>query len=525
MTRTNHLTHIGIMTAGSLAPPRRRMRDQRRRRQVRRQGAGDNSGRTSPQRRQRRHHHNSTSPAGWVHPVVAALLLLLAAAAAAVRAFAPVSVGGGAAYYRRLPRRPGGNCCSFQGRRGRTPSSSSPPVGGDGEEERGPTAAAAAAALVNEGDDATAGKGAEPPSAATDNDDHLESDPRYAASAWFQILRSLPRSSVLKQTRGPVLASVAWSLVCSWLMRLRIPGGFWLLPRWSGALPALPHGLTVSVVSLLLVFRTNSAYQKFQEGRVIWERVLSATRNLTRLIQLYPDEFEVERRQRLLQLLSAFPYFLRLHVMRVQDGPQGAADAPDGMPWSLLPSNAVQLCAQSENRPLWICDRMGQEIYGVRYTDNYTNREREKFLKQVAALSESVGECERIQSTYVPLKYARHSLRVLTLWLFTLPMSLLSGGYDWWEAAFCQGVAAWMLYGIYQIGFRIEDPFQGSLRMSALCDGVYRSARMDHWQRTSAFDVELDGPDEEWRELPLYRERGGPTTSAATTATTTTQQE
>lgn len=85
---------------------------------------------------------------------------------------------------------------------------------------------------------------------------------------------------------------------------------------------------------------------------------------------------------------------------------------------------------------------------------------------------QSVGACERIHQTAVPLNYARHSLRSLTLWLFTLPFAvvedfgLLTGPV--------MALAAWLLYGIYQIGYQIEDPFQGTLRLSILCDAIYR---------------------------------------------------
>ena len=175
------------------------------------------------------------------------------------------------------------------------------------------------------------------------------------------------------------------------------------------------------------------------------------------------------------------------------------------LPWSLLPNDddddrTIQLCAAADNRPLWICDRLAQEVTAVPYTENYTNREREKFLSKIASLSESVGKCERIQTFQAPLHYARHSLRALTLWLFTLPLAL-SGQYAWWTAALCQGITAWLLYGIYQIGYKIEDPFQGSLRLSTLCDGIYRNVRME--RRASAFEVTVGDPREEYKGLPL----------------------
>jgi hypothetical protein len=70
----------------------------------------------------------------------------------------------------------------------------------------------------------------------------------------------------------------------------------------------------------------------------------------------------------------------------------------------------------------------------------------------------------------VPLNYARHSLRSLTLWLFTLPFALVKDlGFLTGPVAAC---IAWVLFGVYQIGYSIEDPFQGTIRLSILCDSI-----------------------------------------------------
>lgn len=139
-------------------------------------------------------------------------------------------------------------------------------------------------------------------------------------------------------------------------------------------------------------------------------------------------------------------------------------------PWSLLTPGAVEKVARSRNRPLWICNRLGREICNIPYGDNFSNRERQHFLNQVEKLTNAIGQCERIHQTAVPLNYARHSLRSLTIWLFTLPFVLVKDlGFMTGPAA---AVVAWLLFGVYEIGYSIEDPFQGSLRLSNLCDAI-----------------------------------------------------
>jgi len=140
------------------------------------------------------------------------------------------------------------------------------------------------------------------------------------------------------------------------------------------------------------------------------------------------------------------------------------------LPWRLLDDESLTHIGRAYNRPLWVLDRLSKELASVSYTSNYTSRERLTLLKYVETLTNAVGACERIHQTAVPLNYARHSLRSLTIWLVTLPFAIVK------DMGFLTGpvvaVVSWLLLGVYQIGYEIEDPFQGSLRLSILCDAV-----------------------------------------------------
>ncbi|KAL7576324.1 hypothetical protein ACA910_018142 [Epithemia clementina (nom. ined.)] len=357
---------------------------------------------------------------------------------------------------------------------------------------------------------------------------------RHSASDWFYNVKSIPQSGVLKEVLGPVKAVACWSLFVSMLQRL-----FWysnsnmMKSIASGlCIPATAHSFLVSALGLLLVFRTNSSYQRFYEGRKIWENILNHSRNLSRMIQLYSKEVGEDRERLLLNLIAAFPYLLRLHIRPgcLCESPESIdrkhrllihqpAAAPvdtryDGdkafriraipdkpsrdcwvdrrnLPWSLFEKSSLGKLARAKNRPLWVCDRLGREIMSIEYGPNYTSRERLTMLSLVGKLTDALGQCERIHQTAVPLNYARHSLRSLTLWLFTLPFALVKDlGFLTAPVTAC---TAWLLYGIYQIGYSIEDPFQGSLRLSILCDAIRRDVLGNYDDRDSAF-----APEDSW---------------------------
>lgn len=251
------------------------------------------------------------------------------------------------------------------------------------------------------------------------------------------------------------------------------------------------------------------------------------------MCMLYENEIGVEKRRRMQRLLAAFPYLLRHRirpnlVMRRLDDEQYTRDPENtillyqdaaaidndaeaaavaneeertGMsrrktrplywvdkrtlPWRLLPDDALKLCARAQNRPLWVADRMSKELRTVPDGPNFTARERLALIGHVEKLSRCIGACERIHQTVVPLNYARHSLRGLTLWLLSLPFALVK------ELGLLTGpvlfLVSWLLFGVYEIGYSIEDPFQGTLRLSILCDTIRRDVLADEFVRGTAF--------------------------------------
>ena len=195
----------------------------------------------------------------------------------------------------------------------------------------------------------------------------------------------------------------------------------------------------------------------FQEGRKTWEQLLNTCRDITRMTSVYEREVGSKKKQRIQRLLAAFPYLLHHHIQprcldhshceELNDTPHALLLSEPrpihtvrskskktsrecwvdkrSLPWCLLPDSVLTKCAQSHNRPLWVSDRLALESTDIKYCDNWTSRERLDLLKHASKLSECIGNCERIHQTAVPLNYARHALRSLTLWSFTLPFGLI----------------------------------------------------------------------------------------------------
>lgn len=88
---------------------------------------------------------------------------------------------------------------------------------------------------------------------------------RYSASDWLHNVFTLPRSSVLRDIRNPVITIALWSTLVSVVHAFLQKSSLPMIQKFASdmCIGGAPHSFLVSSLGLLLVFRTNSAYQRF----------------------------------------------------------------------------------------------------------------------------------------------------------------------------------------------------------------------------------------------------------------------
>ena len=258
---------------------------------------------------------------------------------------------------------------------------------------------------------------------------------RYAAADWAQNLRTLPRSVTLKRISSPLLANALITfIICT-------------LHATLGALPILaplPHTLLGSALGLLLVFRTNAAYDRFWEARKTWGTVT----NECRVFAGCACTFMTPRQALpILSLIAAFPVVMKTYLRGKRDTRRLKA---------LLAPQEIEALTAVVNQPQYVLARLRQLAQQSKVCD-VSEKEREILFKSIAALGECVSTCERIYNTPIPLAYSRHTSRFLVLWLSTLPLTLVSK--LGWATLPVMIVMCWALFGILEIGNLIEEPF------------------------------------------------------------------
>ena len=153
------------------------------------------------------------------------------------------------------------------------------------------------------------------------------------------------------------------------------------------------YSLVGFVISLLLVFRTNTAYDRWWEGRRKWGELVNDTRNLALKISvLLKDQEEIDFFKR---MIPNFVYATKEHLRK-------------GVIWEELnlKDKELQQLSVKEHVPLAIAQLIYKQIK-VNLDSNKISREEFIILdKNINALMDSCGACERIKNTPIPYSYS-----------------------------------------------------------------------------------------------------------------------
>ena len=89
---------------------------------------------------------------------------------------------------------------------------------------------------------------------------------------------------------------------------------------------------------------------------------------------------------------------------------------------------------------------------------------------------DSLGGCERILKTPIPMAYAIHLKQLLLIYCLTLPFQVVTQ-LEWWTAIVVM-VVSFTLFGIEAIGMEIENPFgrdYNDLPLDTICETMKRN--------------------------------------------------
>ena len=218
----------------------------------------------------------------------------------------------------------------------------------------------------------------------------------------------------------------------------------------------------------LLVFRTNTAHQRFWEARKLWGKLVNAIRNLTRdICVVMREQSQQDRKDKedILLLIVAFAMAMKLHLRGEQIN--------DELLKFMTKEQYFQLKHSSEHPPLQIALWIGNYLQHEYNNKNIHVHQVVELHQLVDKLIDILGGCERILKTPQPVIYTLMLHKLVIVYCLLLPFEIIDDcrGFTIVIVAF----ASVVLFGIEQIGAQLEQPFSynvNALPLDLICNTI-----------------------------------------------------
>lgn len=287
----------------------------------------------------------------------------------------------------------------------------------------------------------------------------LTTDNDWKKRHWFRVALQL-QGSVIPSILPRVMLCSAFGFLISIIHQFGFSVSWSIL---SGVVPSV-------VLGLLLVFRTNTAYERFWEGRKLWGTLVNTVRNLARQIWGAIAERKQEDRKakiETLRLLVAFAVSIKLHLRSEPLNHELEA---------LMSSERYQLLHTMNHPPLEIAFWIGDYLQLQHERGCLNTYQLASMLKLLDTMVDVLGSCERILKTPIPLAYSIHLKQLLLIYCLFLPFQMV-GDLNW-LTGFVVGLISFTVFGIEEIGIEIENPFgydANDLPLDTICATMQRN--------------------------------------------------
>lgn len=205
---------------------------------------------------------------------------------------------------------------------------------------------------------------------------------------------------------------------------------------------SIMHGMLGFVISLLLVFRTNTAYDRWWEGRKLWGSLVNNSRNLAiKLSAILKDETD---RSFFRKYIPMYAHVLQIHLK------------DDDTSKQLFEDVDLEI-DHHKHKPNQLKKIIYQKISDLYEAKKITGDQLIILNEELRSFTDICGACERIKNTPIPYSYSAFIKKFIFFYTMTLPF-----GYSVSLGYFVAPVVVFIFYvlaSLELIAEEIEDPF------------------------------------------------------------------
>lgn len=221
------------------------------------------------------------------------------------------------------------------------------------------------------------------------------------------------------------------------------------------------HNLLGFVISMLLVFRTNTSYDRWWEGRRFIGQLTNVSRNLA--IKIKALKLSEEHIEFFDYAIPKYAFALKEHLREKQYfGKNSLLIEVDG----------------GKHIPNQVAASMASRIFELQANGEISQEQLIILNGDVQQFTDICGGCERIKKTPIPYSYSAFIKKFIFIYVITLPFGwVFSLGY------FVVPIVPFILYvlaSLELIAEEIEDPFgldANDLPVDDICNNIEKHVR------------------------------------------------
>lgn len=274
----------------------------------------------------------------------------------------------------------------------------------------------------------------------------------YNPKDWFTFIFHIHKADTFRKLWPLMLSVAAFSGLITFVELNYIKLGESMYVKNVGMM----HSLLGLVISLLLVFRTNTSYDRWWEGRKLLGALTNVSRNLAiKIKSLRLDESHLEFFE---YAIPKYAFALKEHLREKQYfGKNSFLIEVDG----------------GKHIPNQVAASLSLRVYDLLAEGLISQEQLLIISADIQQFTDICGGCERIKKTPIPFSYSTFIKKFIFVYVLTLPIGwVFSLGY------FLIPIVPFILYvlaSLELIAEEIEDPFgmdANDLPVDTICDNI-----------------------------------------------------
>ncbi len=244
------------------------------------------------------------------------------------------------------------------------------------------------------------------------------------------------------------------------------------------------HQVLGLTLGFLLAMRSNSAYDRWWEGRKIVGGLVNTSRNMAiSLSQILPYH-DIELRRRYAGLLSSYCFAFKEHLRK-------------GVDFSEMKDLSPEVLARArdcEHVPNFLMSTLYSRVMAYLAACPNGNAYVLVFSNLLTEFTNYIGGCERIKKTPLPGSYTLHLKFFILIYILTLPFGIYHELHYWTIPAVM--LIFYAMAGLEIIGEEIEDPFGTDLNdipMDTIVNTIHRNV----------YEILLNPAESRWEPTPI----------------------